>query len=67
MSESDRVRLGDRFFRVLGTEATGSGLGWSIVRKIAQLTQVKVQLGTSPNLGGLQVVMVWPKDRKVVS
>ena len=67
MTASDRVRLGDRFFRVLGTEATGSGLGWSIVRKIAQLTRVKVQLGTSPHLGGLQVVMVWPKDRKVVS
>ena len=67
MSASDRVRLGDRFFRVLGTEATGSGLGWSIVRKIAQLNRIKVQLGTSPNFGGLQVVMVWPKDRKVVS
>jgi hypothetical protein len=24
-------------------------------------------LGTSPNFGGLQVVMIWPKDRKVVS
>lgn len=67
MSASDRVRLGDRFFRVLGTEATGSGLGWSIVRKIAKLNRVKIQLGTSPNLGGLQVIMVWPKDRKVVS
>ena len=67
MTTADRVRLGDRFYRVLGTEATGSGLGWSIVRKIAQLTRVKVQLGTSPHLGGLQVVMVWPNDRKVVS
>jgi two-component system sensor histidine kinase QseC len=67
MTASDRVRLGDRFFRVLGTEATGSGLGWSIVRRIAQLNRIKVQLGTSPNFGGLQVVMIWPKDRKVVS
>ncbi|MEY3888013.1 MAG: Sensor protein QseC [Pseudomonadota bacterium] len=67
MSASDRLRLGDRFFRVLGTEAPGSGLGWSIVRRIAQLTRVKVQLGTSPHLGGLQVVMVWPKDRELVS
>jgi two-component system sensor histidine kinase QseC len=67
MTASDRVRLGDRFFRVLGTEATGSGLGWSIVRKIAQLNRIKVQLGTSPNFGGLQVVMIWPKDHKVVS
>ncbi|MEY3428993.1 MAG: Sensor protein QseC, partial [Pseudomonadota bacterium] len=54
MTASDRVRLGDRFFRVLGTEATGSGLGWSIVRRIAQLNRIKVQLGTSPNFGGLQ-------------
>ena len=67
MTASDCVRLGDRFFRVLGTEATGSGLGWSIVRRIAQLNRIKVQLGTSPNFGGLQVVMIWPKDRKVVS
>jgi signal transduction histidine kinase len=47
--------------------ATGSGLSWSIVRRIAQLNRIKVQLGTSPNFVGLQVVMIWPKDRKVVS
>jgi two-component system sensor histidine kinase QseC len=67
MSASDLARLGDRFFRVLGTEVTGSGLGWSIVRKIAQLNRVKIELGTSSNLGGLQVVMVWPKDYQSAS
>jgi two-component system sensor histidine kinase QseC len=57
LSSADMARLGERFFRVLGTEATGSGLGWSIVRHIASLQQVDVQLGKSTGLGGLQVTL----------
>jgi two-component system sensor histidine kinase QseC len=57
LSSADMARLGERFFRVLGTEATGSGLGWSIVRHIASLQQVDVQLGKSADLGGLQVTL----------
>ena len=62
MRQSDRDRLGDRFFRVLGNNASGCGLGWSIVRRIAQLGCITVQLGTSESLGGLKVVLIWPKD-----
>jgi two-component system sensor histidine kinase QseC len=61
MTASNRARLGDRFFRVLGNEASGSGLGWSIVRRIAQLNHITIELGNSPALGGLQVVLAWPK------
>ena len=57
LSSADMARLGERFFRVLGTEATGSGLGWSIVRHIASLQHVDVQVGKSADLGGLQVTL----------
>ncbi len=57
LSCDDLARLGERFFRVLGTSATGSGLGWSIVRHIAALQQIDVQVGKSAELGGLQVIL----------
>ena len=57
LTEVDMARLGERFFRVLGTSAPGSGLGWSIVRHIAHLQQVDVQVGKSVDLGGLRVIL----------
>jgi two-component system, OmpR family, sensor histidine kinase QseC len=60
LSSADMARLGERFFRVLGNQATGSGLGWSIVRHIAHLQQVEVQVGKSVDLGGLQVILRYP-------
>jgi two-component system sensor histidine kinase QseC len=60
LTEVDMVRLGERFFRVLGTSATGSGLGWSIVRHIAHLQHVDVQVGKSVDLGGLRVILRFP-------
>jgi len=57
ISSADMARLGERFFRVLGTAATGSGLGWSIVRRIASLQQINVQLSKSSDMGGLQVTL----------
>ena len=62
MTQIDRDRLGDRFFRVLGNTASGCGLGWSIVRRIAHLSGTTVQLGTSESLGGLKVTLSWPTD-----
>lgn len=60
MSEADRRRLGDRFFRVIGNDASGCGLGWSIVRRIAQLSRVSIDLNASNALGGLKVTLSWP-------
>ena len=62
MTQIDRDRLGDRFFRVLGNNASGCGLGWSIVRRIAQLSGTTVHLDTSASLGGLKVTLSWPND-----
>lgn len=60
LSPEDTARLGERFFRVLGTTTTGSGLGWSIVRHIATLQHIDVQVGKSADLGGLQVTLSFP-------
>jgi len=61
MTEADMARLGERFYRVLGTDQLGSGLGWSIVRRIAGVYQAKVELRRSQGLGGLSVTVRWPK------
>ena len=52
-------RLGERFFRVVGTNQPGSGLGWSIVTRIAKQHGLSVQAGRSPDLGGLSVTVAW--------
>ena len=62
LAPKDLARLGERFFRVLGTSATGSGLGWSIVRHIAALQHIEVQVGKSADLGGLLVSLRYPRD-----
>jgi len=60
LSDEDLPRLGDRFFRVLGTGQTGSGLGWSIVRQLAQVHGLAVAVDRSPQWGGLRVQVRWP-------
>ncbi len=54
------ARLGERFFRVLGSGADGSGLGWSIVRRIASVHLATVQVQRSQSLGGLSVAVQFP-------
>lgn len=60
LGAADRQRLGERFFRVLGSEQEGSGLGWSIVRRIAQVHGVQLTTWRSETLGGLAVEAQWP-------
>ncbi len=55
LADADRARLGERFFRVLGQGEPGSGLGWSIVRRIAAAHAMELRLERSPALGGLAV------------
>ncbi|GAA4338786.1 sensor histidine kinase [Variovorax defluvii] len=55
LAEADMARLGERFFRALGTEESGSGLGLSIVRRIAAVHRMTVDIGRSSSLGGLAV------------
>lgn len=53
--EPDRARLGERFFRRLESAESGSGLGWSIVRRVAAVHGLDVRVGESAGLGGLRV------------
>ena len=55
LAEADRQHLGERFFRVPGSGASGSGLGWSIVRRIAEVHAADWQVDRSAALGGLAV------------
>ncbi|UCH18492.1 MAG: sensor histidine kinase N-terminal domain-containing protein [Burkholderiales bacterium] len=59
MGEADIARLGERFFRVLGSAESGSGLGWSIVRRIARAQGATVGVIRSPTLGGLRIDVAW--------
>ena len=57
--DAEMARLGERFYRVPGTSQTGSGLGWSIVKRIAAVYQAQVQVSRSNLLGGLCVKVLW--------
>jgi two-component system sensor histidine kinase QseC len=61
LSDADLARLGDRFFRVAANGADGSGLGWSIVRRLAQRYRLHVLVERSVELGGSRVVVTWPE------
>ncbi|MDH5691745.1 MAG: ATP-binding protein [Gammaproteobacteria bacterium] len=56
---AEREKVFKRFYRQLGTKATGSGLGLSIVGRIADLHHLDIKLSTS-HLGGLQVDVWFP-------
>jgi two-component system sensor histidine kinase QseC len=60
VSTADRQRLTERFFRVLGTETTGSGLGLSIVSRIAALHGASLSFGEGIDGAGLGVLLDFP-------
>ena len=61
LPEAERERVLDRFYRSGETQAPGSGLGLSIVRSIAELHGATLKLAESPSLGGLRVLVRFPK------
>jgi len=58
LNEADLQRLGERFWRPPGQEKSGSGLGLSIVRNIAQLHAMQLTFSRRPN-SGLCVTLRW--------
>jgi len=52
------ARIGERFYRPPGQDQTGSGLGLSIVKRIAALHRMQVRLGNGPK-GGFEVRIGW--------
>ncbi|MDD5249973.1 MAG: ATP-binding protein [Rhodocyclaceae bacterium] len=57
--EGERSRVFERFARLAGQETDGSGLGLSIVRRIAELHGAQVTLETGNNGQGLAVVVTF--------
>ncbi len=60
--EGERERVLDPFYRVLGSDQTGSGLGLSIVKTIAERLQGRIELSDSSQFPqGLKVRVVLEK------
>jgi two-component system sensor histidine kinase QseC len=57
---SELARLGERFHRVEGTTETGSGLGLSIVRRIAEVHGATVSFHAAETGTGLVVLVRFP-------
>lgn len=53
------AKITQRFYRPLGTSASGSGLGLSIVQRIAEIHQATVQIGTGSDGLGLGVTVTF--------
>ena len=52
------ARIGERFYRPPGQTATGSGLGLSIVQRIAKLHDMNVEFGNAEQ-GGFEAKVSW--------
>lgn len=61
--EELRERVFERFFRVLGTKPTGSGLGLGIVQQIAEIHHAMVTMGTPESGVGLEVKLAFPRAK----
>jgi two-component system sensor histidine kinase QseC len=48
---------------IVGSDESGCGLGWSIVRRIAQAHRLELITRRSKELGGLQVTVKWPQTK----
>ena len=63
VAPDDLERLTHRFFRATGNQATGSGLGLSIVARIAEHFGASLQLGAGIGERGLAVRVSFPAYR----
>jgi two-component system sensor histidine kinase QseC len=63
LSTEDISHLGERFFRVIGNAQNGSGLGLSIVTRIAELHRGCVRIAAGDDDKGLRVEVALPQSR----
>jgi len=61
IAPEERERIFERFYRVVGNDSTGSGLGLSIVRSIAQLHGGHVRALTGPGGTGTSISVRLPE------
>lgn len=57
--ESELEKVAERFYRPLGTSASGSGLGLSIVKRIAEVHAASLQLSPPKGSRGLSVTVIF--------
>lgn len=57
--EQELARLTERFYRPLGTQASGSGLGLSIVKRIAEIHNASLQIASRDEGAGLRVEVIF--------
>jgi len=63
---AERDKVFQRFYRGRDVTQPGSGLGLSIVQRIAELHNAHIALGES-TLGGLQVEVIFPSASTVAA
>ena len=59
ISEADLSRITERFYRPVGTSASGSGLGLSIVKRIAEIHSATLQIAPQKAGNGLCVTVIF--------
>jgi two-component system sensor histidine kinase QseC len=62
VTTEDQARLSDRFFRVLGSHESGSGLGLSIVARIATRFDAQLSFASGIDQRGLRVDVRFPSN-----
>jgi len=65
ISESEREHVLKRFYRISGSGEDGSGLGLSIVKRIAELHGARIELGDNNLHPGLLVKVIWPLSKSI--
>jgi two-component system sensor histidine kinase QseC len=58
--ENQRQRIFDRFYRILGNSADGSGLGLSIVKRIADMHNATMEIVTPEDGQGVEFRVLFP-------
>lgn len=58
--EEERPRVLDRFYRIVGTNETGSGLGLSIVKRITELHGAALEISSPETNKGTRITVSFP-------
>jgi two-component system sensor histidine kinase QseC len=61
ITESERNKVMERFYRIAGTGQEGSGLGLSIAARVAQIHGATLSLGAGPGNRGTRADVLFPK------